>query len=185
MDSVRHYCLVLSHEDQVRISQAQDKLQFSSRSGQSWELSYTEYRLQIQQFPRLSHKSKYVRLRLGVAKYRRVSVVSPSPKFPNGITEQRARIYCSRNWKLVPTHCTVSLSSCFLWCKLKVNLIFIFQPKYEACRMQRIAHYIYTLHFCLFTPQSKFGKWLGDSMCIPLDILKYHFQTHIDAVIHW
>ena len=76
MDSVRHYCLVLSHEDQVRISQAQDKLQVSSRSGQSWELSYTEYRLQIQQFPRLSHKSKYVRLRLGVAKYRRVSVGS-------------------------------------------------------------------------------------------------------------
>ena len=60
-------------------------------------------------------------------------------------------------------------------------LIFIFQPKYEACRMQRIAHYIYTLHFCWFKSQSKFGKWLGDSMCIPLDILKYHF--HIDAVI--
>ena len=80
MDSVRHYCLVLSHEDQVRISQAQDKLQVSSRSGQSWELSYTEYRLQLQQFTRLSHKSKYVRLRLslrlGVAKYRRVSVGS-------------------------------------------------------------------------------------------------------------
>lgn len=27
-----------------------------------------------------------------------------------------------------------------------MKLIFIFQPKYEACRMQRIAHYIYTLH---------------------------------------